>query len=288
MKVLIIGAEGQVGSFLLQAMAGTHAVLGTSAEGVANLPRLNICESAQVQACLEQFRPEEVILTAALTHVDKCEIEPELAQAVNVQGTEHVAKACKAVGAGLTFFSTDYIFDGQAGPYSETDAPNPLSVYGRTKLEGEQIVASLVERHRIIRTMVVYSFLPKAKNLYMQVLERLRNREPLSAPGDQLVNPTHAVNLAQVVRELIEIGATGVYHVAGTTLLPRDEFVRRIVASLGGDPGVVQTQTTADLHQPAARPLKSGLKTGKVRGLLTRESLWDLDTALAYTLSQFS
>ncbi len=288
MKTLIVGAEGQLGSFLLRELAGTHEVWGTSAEGADDLPRLDIRDAEQVRSVIRHVAPDEVFLTAAMTHVDKCEIEPELAKAINVQGTENVARACRETGAGLTFFSSDYVFDGEHGPYAEDDPVHPLSVYGRTKWEGEQCVADLVPRHRIIRTMVVYSYLLGSKNLYMQVLERLRNHEPLSGPGDQWVHPTQAVNLARVVRELAEVGARGVYHVAGTTWLPRDEFMRRIVASWDGDANLVQTQRTVDLKQYAPRPLKSGLKTDKVRAVLTRESLWDLDQALAFTRDQAS
>ena len=120
MKILVIGAEGQVGTFLIRELAVTHQVSGTSMNGVENLPRLDIRDVAATNKYISEMRPQHVILTAALTNVDQCETEPTLAEAINVQGAENIARACQATDAGVTFFSSEYVFDGEAGPYSET------------------------------------------------------------------------------------------------------------------------------------------------------------------------
>jgi dTDP-4-dehydrorhamnose reductase len=286
MKILVIGAEGQVGTFIRREWSPRHEVLGTSLRGVAGLPALDIGQAADVRHCLEACRPEHVVLSAAFTHVDRCEELPALAETINTRGAEHVARACRAVGAGMTFFSTDYIFDGVDGPYDETAKPNPLSVYGLTKLKGEEAVASTLDDYLIVRTMVVYSYLPDSVNLFMQVASRLSKGEPLSGPSDQMIHPTQAVNLAQALGELVEQRQRGIYNLAGTTWLGRDEFIRRIVARMGGNPAQVRSLLTADFQQPAKRPLKSGLVTGKAQAVLRQHQLWDLDTALDYTLRQ--
>lgn len=286
MKFLVIGAEGQVGGFLLRELASSHQVWGTSLNFVRNLPALDIRDQAAVIRHLELIRPDQVILAAALTHVDLCEEKPALAEEINVRGTENVARACQRIQAGLTFFSSDYIFDGQSGPYAEDDPPNPLSVYGRTKLAGEKIVSGLVDRWLIIRTMVVYSYLPGSLNLFMQLLERARAGEPVSQPGDQLVNPTQAVNLVRALIELVEGGHTGVFNLAGRTRLGRDAFARRVLDELGYDAREVKSILTADLKQKAPRPLASGLNTDKAQAALKTNRLWELDVALDYTLSQ--
>jgi len=286
MKIFVIGAEGQVGTFLMRELVARHTVSGTSLDGQAPFPALDICRFADVEKALEQAKPDQVILTASLTHVDKCETSPELAEAVNVRGPENVARACRHVGAGMVFFSTDYIFDGIRGPYAETDQPAPLSVYGRTKWEAEQVVAAELENHLIIRTMNVYSYLPGSLNLFMQLLARTQKGEPVFAPADQMINPTQAANLAQAVGELVETGQRGIFNLAGTTRLSRLEFVRRVVAALASDPAQVKSLTTAEMKLPAARPLQSGLKTEKAQAVLKKNKLWDLETALNFTLSQ--
>ncbi len=286
MRIAILGAEGQVGGYLLRELASRHAVWGTSQLGVQNMPALDIRDRAAVERYLENLRPEYVVLAAALTHVDYCEEHPDEAEASNVRGTEHVAQACHRLGAGLTFFSSDYVFDGQAGPYREEDATHPLSVYGHTKLEGERLVADLVPNHLIVRTMVVYSYLPGSVNLFMQLLTRARENQPITQPGDQMVNPTQAVNLARAIGELLDQGRTGIYHLAGTTLLSREAFARAVLQKLGFDPASVSAVTTAELKQKAPRPLRSGLLTDKAQAVLQSQPLWDLDQALSYTVSQ--
>lgn len=286
MKILVIGADGQVGGFLLKEAAGRHQAFGTSLLGLPGLPALDITKEAEVRDYFRDLRPDYTILTAALTHVDLCEQKPEQAEAINYHGPVHVARACRETGSGLAFFSTDYVFDGIAGPYGEEDAPNPESVYARTKLNAENEIREMLENHLIVRTMMVFSYLPGSVNFFMQVLDRFRKGEPIAAPNDQLGNPTHAVNLAAGVLELVESQARGVFHVAGTTWLGKADFARRIVEKLGGDPGSVRSLVTADMKQPAKRPLQSGLKVDKAGRMLRRNPLWSLDEALDYSLAQ--
>ncbi len=286
MKILIIGAEGQVGHFLTHDLGAQHDVSGTSLLGVDSWPALDIRDPAAVDETLSALKPDYVILTAALTHVDQCEEKPELAEQINVRGPEHVARACQRLGAGLAFFSSEYVFDGQAGPYAEDDPVNPKSVYGKTKLAGEKTVSELVERHLIVRTTVVYAYLPSSVNFFMQVLGRAQKGEPIRVPGDQVGNPTQALNLAQALGELIEQDARGIFNLVGTTRLGRDDFARKILEKLGYAPGVVQSIATSDLKQKAPRPLCGGLKTEKAQALLKKHPLWDLEQALDFTLTQ--
>ncbi len=286
MKILVIGAEGQVGTFLLRELAGSHQVSGTSMNGVDNLPGLDIRDAGATKKYISEIRPQHVLLTAALTNVDQCEMEPALAEAINVQGAENIARACKAVDAGLTFFSSEYVFNGQAGPYSEEDSPEPESVYGRTKLAGEKVVAALLENHLIIRTTVVFSYLPGSLNFFMQLLNRASRGVPFTVPDDQIGNPTQAQNLAQALGELIETGCTGIYNLVGTTRIGRYDFAKKALDKLGYDPGMVKPVTTAELKQKARRPLVGGLKTGKAQAVLKSHKLWNLATALDHTMEQ--
>jgi dTDP-4-dehydrorhamnose reductase len=285
-KILVIGAEGQVGTFLLRELAAKHQVFGTAMLPGNQLPPMDIRDAQAVTTHLQTVQPDQVILTAAMTHVDLCEEKPDEAHAINVQGTKNVALACQQIKAGMTFFSTDYVFDGNQGPYDENDTPSPQSVYARTKLEGEKIVADTVENHLIVRPMFVFSFLQNSMNFFMQLVKRVNSGEPITVPGDQIGNPTHAVNLARVIGELLEKECRGIYHTVGSTRVGKDELARRIVGKLGGDVETVKSVTTAEFKQKAPRPLNSGLKIDKAQNILTENKLWDLDTALEYTLSQ--
>jgi dTDP-4-dehydrorhamnose reductase len=287
MRILVIGAEGQVGTFFTRVLK-QHEISGTAWAAHPDYPALDIRNYQEVKNLLAAKKPQAVILTAALAHVDRCEEVPQEAQDINVLGPQNVAEACKRINAHLTFFSTDYVFDGQNGPYRETDQTNPLSVYGRTKLEAEKRISQILERYLIIRTMVVFSYLPNSVNLFMQILSRFKNNETITQPHDQWVNPTQAENLTRVTGELLEQGAKGIFHVAGTTLCTRYEFAQKVVESLGGNPQDVRSLATADSRQKAARPLKSGLVTAKAAGQLTKTRLWSLAESLDFTLAQMA
>lgn len=286
MKILVIGAEGQVGHFLLKQLQPMHEAYGTSMLGIKGFPPLDIVNEAATIDYIKQLRPDYVILTAAMTNVDGCEVDPEKAKKINVEGARHVAQGCQAVKAGCAYFSSEYVFDGQNGPYAEDDQPNPQSVYGQTKLAGEQQVAQLVENHLIIRTTVVYSYLPDSVNFFMQLLNRVRKNEPIRVPGDQIGNPTQAENMAAALIELIERQQTGIFNLVGTTRIGRDGFTRKILDQLGYPDKSIEVVSTAALNQKAPRPLNAGLKTDKAQAVLTRHPLWDLEHALKATINQ--
>jgi dTDP-4-dehydrorhamnose reductase len=284
-KVMIIGAEGQVGHSLARALKPRHTVVQTIFAPGTDRESLDIRDEAAVEKSLLSHRPHYVWLAAAMTHVDGCEAKPAEARAVNVEGPRHVALACKRIGAGLGFFSSDYVFDGVSGPYAETDPVRPLSVYGRTKYEAEQVIAGILKNYLLIRTMFVFSYLPGSVNFFMQILDRVSQGQAIQAPNDQWGNPTHADNLAQACVELMEKCASGLFHLAGLTRLHKAEWAQRIVAALHGK-SQVQEMTTAEFKQAAARPLASGLRVEKAQALLKKHGLWDWETALAHTLKQ--
>lgn len=286
MKILVIGAEGQVGHFLLKQLSSIHEVHGTSMLGVNDLPGLDICDAALTESYINNIKPDYVILTAALTNVDGCEKEPEKARQINVEGARHVAQACRNIDAGLAFFSSEYVFDGHFGPYSEEDVPNPHSMYGKTKLAGEKIVTELVKNHLIIRTTVVFSYLPDSMNFFMQLLRRAKNNEPIRVPGDQIGTPTQAVNLAAALGELIEKKQTGIFNLVGTTRIGRDGFTGKLLNKLGYPDKTFEVVATKELNQLAPRPLIAGLKTDKAQAVLEKHKLWNLDQALDFTIKQ--
>jgi dTDP-4-dehydrorhamnose reductase len=212
--------------------------------------------------------------------VDGCERDPELAWRVNVGGSEQVARACRALGARLVAVSTDYVFDGEAGPYSEEDVPNPRGAYARTKRCGEEAALVLVPDSAVARVAVVYSGRAGAKRTFAtQVVEKLSRGEPVKAFSDQLVSTTLAASGAAMCLELLlETTYRGVLHTSDATVLDRVELARRIARRFGLDGQIVPVKT-AEVNLPAPRPLRGGLRVERAAALLRNKPL-AIDEAL--------
>jgi dTDP-4-dehydrorhamnose reductase len=267
---LVIGASGLVGCSLMRSLRE----LGAAAVGTyANRPgvglrHLDITDPVKVAACIADVRPRAIYLTAALTHVDYCEDHAETARRINVSGPRIVAEEARRTGAKLVFYSSEYIFDGADGPYDEHAVPNPLSVYGRTKLEAENAIRDILGDALLLRTTVVFGWDLHSKNFAMQIYDRVQQGLEMTIPDDQLGSPTWAEYLAEASVRLMERGASGVVNVAGKDTVPRTEFARALVILFGGKPERVIPVSTASLGQKAARPLRGGLRTDKLRNLL--------------------
>lgn len=267
MRVCVIGASGFIGSAVHSA-CGAEAIGTYCSHPGAGLRQLDIRDAAAVGQLVSAVRPQLIIHPAAQPHVDWCEDHVEESYAVNVIGTRNVAVAARAAGARYVFFSTDYVFNGHAGPYREDAAPDPPNVYGRHKLEAEHIIADTLDDYLIVRVCNVYGFEPAGKNFVMALLARSRRGEPMSVPSDQWANPTYAGNLVVAVRELAQSVHRGILHVVGPEYLDRVSFARLACATLGLDPGFLRPHLTAELGQRAPRPLRGGLDSTKARTIL--------------------
>ncbi len=271
MRVLVTGSNGLLGSKLLAAMRARPDLVALAAsrdpspaESLADVPYypLDVTDGAAVAGVLRDARPDVVIHAAAMTDVDGCELKPDEAWAVNVVGTQHVVEACNRLGASIVHLSSEYVFDGRAGPYAETDRPNPLSVYGRSKLASEQAVASCRGRWAVARTTVVFGYSPAARrNFVLWLLERLAHGDPVRIVADQVGSPTLADSLAEMVLALATRGGHGVYHTVGASRLSRYDFSCQVAEVFGYDPRLIQPISTPELNQPAPRPLRAGLTT---------------------------
>lgn len=266
-RVLLLTAASLVGDYLQKVFADAGYVVTACRQRQQSDERdplaVDLTDAASLRAVFERTQPEIVLLCAALTNVDLCEQQPELAYAVNTAGPAEVARLC-ADKAKLVFFSSDYVFDGQHGPYSEEDEPSPIDYYGRTKLEAEQAIRVLCPGHLIIRTTVVYGCEQAGKNFAMSLVKTLSQGQQRKVPADQVGTPTHALNLCRIVRELVSSGCQGVYNVVGPDLINRYDFALEICREFGLDKGLLVPVTTAELKQPAPRPLQAGLRIDKV------------------------
>ncbi len=270
MRAFVIGASGQVGGCLLEALrARGHEALGTHAHHPTDgLAPLDITDHAAVERAVSAARPDWVLCPAGLTHVDYCEEHPAEAFAINRDGALAAARAAARAGAGFVFFSTEYVFDGERGPYAEDDAAHPISVYGRSKWEGERAVLSEIPRTLVVRTTVVYGPDRQEKNFVYQLIRNCRSGQGMRIPADQVSSPTYNVDLAQAIVELCERNLGGVYHLVGDGVMDRFAFARIACEVFELDGSRLTPVTTAQLGQKAARPLKAGLTIAKARGVL--------------------
>jgi dTDP-4-dehydrorhamnose reductase len=243
-KLLITGAQGQLGQ-ALQAQFSGHEVIAW------DIQDLDICELEAVRKALSHIRPDVVLNAAAFTQVDQAETNQEAAYRGNALGPRNLAIATNAMNIPLVHFSTDYVFDGQqTRPYHEFDRPNPLSVYGRSKLAGEEEVQKRNPRHFMIRTAWLYHVVGKN---FPQTICRLANQEQVRVVSDQFGSPTFAPHLAQAVSRLIETQSYGTYHLAGSGGTSWYDFTKSLYHARGIHTAVVPI-TTAEYPLPAPRP----------------------------------
>ena len=260
MRSLVIGASGLVGGALLRAL-GDDAIGTYHRREVTGLRRLDACDREAVARTIAEVDPEVVFFPAAQANVDWCETHPDEAYAANVVPALSALDAAGAHGARFVYFSSEYVFDGAAGPYAEDDPVRPLNVYGRQKREVEERVLAADET--LVRTTTVFGVeLPPGKNFVLRLLASLRVGESVRVPNDQISTPTWADELA---RAAVAIALErGIWHVAGPDLLARDEFAHRVARAFALAESLIVPVPTSALRQTAARPLRAGLRTEKL------------------------
>ncbi len=257
MRVLITGSAGQLGSELVPLFTANHEVLGV------DLHNLDITDRDAVLGTITQFEPELIVHGAALTAVDLCETEVELAYKVNAAATRYIADGARRVGAHLTYVSTDYVFDGDKGSaYVEWDHTNPQSIYGASKLAGEQ---ELDPGATICRTSWVCG--QHGNNMVKTLLKLANDGVNPSFVNDQFGHPTFAADLAAVIYTLTTGKIPGVFHVTNQGAVSWYEFAQAVFAAAGHDPSRVSPISTAELDppRPAKRPAYSVLDNMALR-----------------------
>ncbi len=264
MKILILGANGQLGRELYELLskgdAGPFALpkafLSADVHGV-DIDTLDITSASATRSYFSVFAPDIIINCAAYTNVDGCETNREMAFLANAVGARSVAEASDAIGARLVHISTDYVFPGTGNtPYAEWDATGPASVYGKSKLLGESYVREACSRAYIIRTAWLYG--RYGKNFVKTIARAGREKGELTVVNDQLGNPTNALDLAYHVLKIALSGRYGIYHVTGNGVCSWYEFASEIIR-LSGIRCVVSPCRTDDYPSPVKRPAYSAL-----------------------------
>ncbi|MGC8604662.1 MAG: dTDP-4-dehydrorhamnose reductase [Desulfomonilaceae bacterium] len=255
---LVIGARGMLGHDLCAALNA----LGTNITGI-DLPEIDISILSSVKSIFEKVKPKLVINVAALTDVDGCETQKEAAFKVNANGPENLAIVGKDMGLFLVHISTDYVFDGSNNrPYKEDDLPNPLGVYGKSKLEGEvRLTKVLSQNYCIIRTQWLYG--KNGRNFVDTIIGAGQKNKTLNIVKDQYGSPTYTKDLSTAIIKLCAMKATGVFHVTNSGFTTWSNFASKIFALVGINDVEIQDIDTQRLGRPAPRPLYSVLDNSK-------------------------
>jgi len=256
-RVLVTGGHGMLGCALGERL-GDHESL------LVDIDECDITDAARVRYVFSEFGPEIVIHAAAWTDVDGCESDEERARSVNVHGSENVAAQTARLGAKLLAVSTDYVFSGDLGrPCTETDPTAPASLYGRTKLEGEEAISAALPSAAIVRTCGLYG--PGGHHFPGAIARQIRAGRPLRVVSDQIVSPTYTHDLAEVLIRLMAEPAEGIYHAANAGATSWADFARGIADVMGVPDHPITDVPSTEMARPAPRPAYSALSCGRLK-----------------------
>ncbi len=268
MNAVILGASGLVGGNCLSFFKkmgwnclGTHFSFETSETQYYNT--LDISDDRNID--LAEFNPDVIVHCGALTWVDYCEEHEEESRTKTVESTVNAITLAKKFGAKLVYLSTDYVFDGKKGFYTESDSVNPLGVYARHKLEAEQEIEKANIEHLICRITNVYGDEIRGKNFIARLSENIQKGEAmeLNLPADQYATPVNARDVARAIYELVSNEKSGLYHFASTDYLNRVQLAERVQSYFGHEQVLIKSVTTEQLNQLAERPLIGGMSAVK-------------------------
>jgi dTDP-4-dehydrorhamnose reductase len=267
--VLVTGSNGLLGQKITEniLLNKQYHLIATS-KGSNRYPikegyvytEMDILDPGQVRNVVAQYKPDAIIHTAAMTNVDTCQVEKKLAHALNVEAVKTLVAVCETMNIQLIHLSTDFVFDGEQGPYEESAEPNPLSYYGQTKVEAEELVKNSHCRWSIIRTILVYGIVKdmSRSNIVLWAKNALEKAAPLNVVNDQWRMPTLAEDLASACLAAVEKEVTGIYHISGKDMMSVSELVGRVADYFNLDKSLITEISSSTLNQSAARPKRTG------------------------------
>ncbi len=272
-RVLITGGNGLLGRSIISCNENRFELLVTGKQKFLSngndnrYSPLDILDSNQCDKVFSKFKPDYVIHAAAMTHVDKCEEDPDTCNSVNVDGTNNILKTCEKYGSHLIFISTDFIFDGKNGSYSENSKPNPLSIYGMSKWNAEKLIRTSTIDSSIVRTSLVMGYFEDliTSNIILWAREKLSKGQEISIVNDQIRTPTWSMDLAEGCFLLIENRALGIYNISGSEKFRISELIMRVADHGNYNSNLIKEVKTKELGQIAPRPLISDLDISKAR-----------------------
>lgn len=278
-RILITGSNGLLGQKIVsQCLKNNIKFIATSLgvnrnTNISNkhYTEMNICDSHQISTVLDLFNPTHVIHTAAITNVDYCELNPDQCQKTNVSASSYLWDACKKRDIHFQFLSTDFVFDGKSGNYSELDTVSPLSIYAQSKVEAENnLIQSLNKNWSIVRTIIVYGqgINLSRSNVICWAKEALSKQQEMRIVDDQFRAPTWADDLAWACLRICELNKKGIYHISGPETMSIFEIVSRVAAHFDLSTESLKKTSSDALSQPAKRPPKTGFNLNKSKNEL--------------------
>ena len=267
MKTLLItGAYGQLGDACVKYLKNNFIVTLSGISPSDGGVHLDIRSKSSIKKVLSDIDPDVILNLAALTDVDGCELDPQQAKDINVSGVKNL---CRDFSGHFIQISTDYVFDGKSGPYSEEDEPNPKSVYGKTKLFADNWLLDNYSKSTIIRTNILYSYTKRTKASFLKwVVDSLNDNQNIKVVNDQWNNPTWTESLSSVIYKIIDNQAFDLYHYGDRDILNRFDFSILISKVFNLDSSLIMPISSDELNQIAPRPRKSGLITKKIESEL--------------------
>ena len=273
-RILITGSNGLLGQKLVSQCLKNNIKFIATSLGVnrnTNISKkhyaeMDICDPYQISNTLDLFKPTHVIHTAAITNVDYCELNPDQCQNTNVSASSHIWEACKERNIHFQFLSTDFVFDGKSGNYSEIDTVNPLSIYAQSKVDSENnLIQSLNKNWSIVRTIIVYGqgLNLSRSNVICWAKEALSKNQEMSIVDDQFRAPTWADDLAWACLRICELNKKGIFHISGPETMSIFEIVSRVATHYDLSTGSIKKTSSNALSQPAKRPPITGFNLNK-------------------------
>jgi len=274
-KIFLTGGSGLLGTRLIELLARRYTIASFDRNGVPDSIKTlcqeftgDLTKKEDVAQAVLSFKPEIIIHAAAMTDVDGCEENKDLAYQVNVEGTKNIVDEAVRLSCHLIYISTDFVFDGKKGSYSENDTPNPVDYYGQTKYEGEGVVSKAKTQSLIIRIAYPYRAHFEKTDKIRWMLPKLQNSEEITAVSDQYGTPTFIDDIVSVLDTMIEKKVTGLYHVVGATRASWFEVAQAVCRVFGFDEKLVKPMRYADFiagKKRAPRPYDSSLSIEKLR-----------------------
>lgn len=276
MKLVITGSNGLLGQKIVNQCLKRGIDFIATSKGVnrnskcpeSHYRSLDICDKNAVSNCLESEKPTHVIHTAAMTNVDQCELNPDECNEINVNATQNLWSATNAMGIHFQLLSTDFVFDGIQGNYSEEDTPNPLSIYAKSKVDAETLLLKgNTTNWSIVRTIIVYGQGENLSrtNIICWAKETLARKQPMKIIDDQFRAPTWADDLAWACIRICELNKNGIYHISGPETISVYEIVMRVAQFYGLETSLVERTDSSTLNQPAKRPPRTGFNLTKAK-----------------------
>ncbi len=268
MRVLVTGAAGHIGWRIAHFLRDKHHVVAALRAGhIGGLEsvEMDITAPLSIRTAVDRIKPDVVVHCAAITGVDECELDKETCWHVNVEGTRALAEECANIGVRMIYVSTDLVFDGEKGNYSEGDAPNPVSYYALSKLEGEKVVSSILPSATIARTAIVYGVggMP-ARGFTLWLVESLRQGKKVRLFTDQIRSHFYLGDCARAMGALLEGGHTGIFHLSPGRSESRHEFGLAVARALGLDESLIEAVKMEDVPSEAKRPKDVSLSNAKL------------------------